>query len=176
MPDEHRGLFQSCAAFVGALTEQMLASGERPLDLRWPDLTDTAFVRVCDAFGLNPFERWVLYIAACTQLLPGPMLRACAAEFGLYETHESLNAFLCPYVFQQWFGQPDLTAFAPTSSLRAMGLISLRPSSYGQGHDLMAQVRVSEGALGFLQGSGALSSEAAQFLTPLQSGAWLGAS
>ena len=176
MSDEHERLFQSCAAFAGALTEQMLASGERSLDLSWPDLSGTAFSSVCDAFGLNPFEHWVLYIAACTQLLPGPMLRACAAEFGLYETHESLNAFLCPYVFQQWFGQPDLTAFAPTSVLRGMGLIVARPSSYGQGHELMAQVRISEGALSFLQGSRTLSPEVAQFLTPLQNGAWLGAS
>ena len=57
-----------------------------------------------------------------------------------------------------------------------MGLIAARLSSYGQGHEPMAQVRVSEAALGFLQGSRTLSPEVAQLLTPLQSGAWLGAS
>lgn len=169
-------LFQASTDFADALMEQLLAGADRPLALTMPDLSGTRFDEVCETFRLTPFERWVLFIAAATHLLPASMLRACAAEFGLYETSDALNTFLCPYVFQQWFGQPDLTAFAPTSALRTMNLIQMQPTSLGHGNELLFQIRVTPGALAFIEGSRELSGEAAAFLLPLGQGAWLGES
>ncbi|WP_407571452.1 ATP-binding protein [Deinococcus altitudinis] len=173
----HR-LFQLCEDFALELNSQVMTEESRPLNLTLPDLTGTPFSAVCESFGLNATEQLVLFLAVTAQLRPGLMVRCCAVELMLYDTPQMLQAFLCPYVAQQWFGPIAPEAFAPTSPLRRLGLIDLHATSFGNGSgsESLAELRVTPGALAFVQGSEEMSAEVSAFLTPLESAAWLGAS
>ncbi|MGY2896277.1 ATP-binding protein [Deinococcus sp. UYEF24] len=173
----HR-LFQLCEDFALELNSQVMTEEARPLNLALPDLAGTPFAAVCESFGLDASEQLVLFLAVTAQLRPGLMVRSCAVELMLYDTPQMLQAFLCPYAVQQWFGHIASEAFAPTSPLRRLGLVDLHATSFGNGSGslALAELRVTPGALAFVQGSEEMSAEVTAFLTPLDSAAWLGAS
>ncbi|AZI44479.1 ATP-binding protein (plasmid) [Deinococcus psychrotolerans] len=162
--------------FALELSGQLVAGELRPLPLKLPDLRGTPCQAVFEVFSLSAEERLILFLAATTQLNTGLMLQTCAAELELSGSDKTLSAFLCPYVIQQWFGPLDPAVFAASSPLRQMNLLELHPTHFGNGSgsDLLSEIRIAPGALAFMQGGKALSSELSPLLTPLGSWAWLG--
>jgi ATPase family associated with various cellular activities (AAA) len=171
-----RRFSEHCRDTALSIETLVISDETRPLDLVMPDLTAAPFGTVCTTFGLSEFECWVLLLAAAQQLHSSAMLRACAVDLNMFSSEQWLGAFLCPYVLQQWLTAFDPDAFLPGSALLSSGLIVLKPSGYGSNNPMLDSLQITPGALAFLQGSRGLSPEAAQFLTPLHSGAWLGQS
>lgn len=172
--DQQQNLSQICAKFAETLTLNVIPE-ERPLLLIMPDLSETRFESLAAHFMLGAFERWILFLALVTELQPTRMLSLYAAELNLSQS-EMLNAYLCPYVLQQWFKLFEHNALAQPGTLLSSGLIALTPSYQGRGSHRLDSVQITSGALALLQGATMPSPDTAKFLTPIEHGAFLGMS